>query len=183
MATGHTADDQAETVLHRLLRGTGLKGLGGIPARRPLCQGVKVVRPLLQVTRQEVLAYLRASARHSGRTVPTPIRVSCATAFVMNCCRLLARDYNPAVVEALCRLSEQARDVQQREETLARELLLRAELPCAGRLLVFDAALVLRSAERHTVREMFRLVWSARTGRNWVWAFGSGSESPTWSAG
>ena len=58
--TGHTADDQAETVLHRLLRGTGLAGLRGIAARRPLTAVVEVVRPLLAVRRAELLAYLAA---------------------------------------------------------------------------------------------------------------------------
>ena len=59
VVTGHTADDQAETVLHRLLRGTGLPGLAGIAARRPLAAGVTLVRPLLRVTRAELLDYLR----------------------------------------------------------------------------------------------------------------------------
>src|SRR5262249_46014861 len=58
VATGHTANDQAETVLHRLLRGTGLQGLRGIAARRELEPGVGVVRPLLRATRADVLAYL-----------------------------------------------------------------------------------------------------------------------------
>lgn len=54
IATGHQADDQAETVLFRILRGTGLKGLGGIPLRRgPL------VRPLLAFERSELQAWLR----------------------------------------------------------------------------------------------------------------------------
>lgn len=53
IATAHTADDNAETVLLHLVRGTGLKGLGGIaPARG------NIIRPLLSVTRQEVLAFL-----------------------------------------------------------------------------------------------------------------------------
>src|SRR5436189_3233901 len=63
VATGHTADDQAETVLHRLLRGTGLKGLAGIPARRALAPGVDVVRPLLKVRRAEVLAFLQETGQ------------------------------------------------------------------------------------------------------------------------
>lgn len=53
IATGHQADDQAETVLFRLLRGTGLRGLGGIPERRD-----GIVRPLLPFRGRELLAYL-----------------------------------------------------------------------------------------------------------------------------
>lgn len=53
IATAHTADDNAETVLMRMIRGTGLKGLGGIT---PI-QG-NVIRPMLCITRQEVEAFL-----------------------------------------------------------------------------------------------------------------------------
>lgn len=54
IATAHTADDNAETVLLHLARGTGLRGLGGIPPRRG-----RIVRPMLDVTRAEVERYLR----------------------------------------------------------------------------------------------------------------------------
>lgn len=58
LALGHHLDDQAETVLLNLLRGTKAKGLAGIPVRRKLGAGVEVVRPLLCITRDEVEAYL-----------------------------------------------------------------------------------------------------------------------------
>jgi len=61
IAAGHTADDQAETVLFRILRGTGLNGLAGIPAERPISPaspGILLVRPLLGLGRREVLGYL-----------------------------------------------------------------------------------------------------------------------------
>jgi tRNA(Ile)-lysidine synthase len=58
IATAHTLDDQAETVLLRLLRGTGPSGLGGIPERSP---DGRVVRPLLAVSRAEIERF--ASAR------------------------------------------------------------------------------------------------------------------------
>ena len=54
LATAHTADDNAETVLMHMVRGTGLKGLGGITPVRG-----NVIRPMLSVTRQEVLDFLR----------------------------------------------------------------------------------------------------------------------------
>jgi len=54
VSTAHTASDQAETVLLNLIRGTGLKGLGGIPPKRD-----GIIRPLLTVSREEVVAYLK----------------------------------------------------------------------------------------------------------------------------
>src|SRR5207237_1638397 len=104
VATGHTADDQAETVLHRLLRGTGLQGLRGIAARRDLEPGVGVVRPLLQTTRGEVIAYLDGLG-HPYRVDATNSDLS----YTRNRIRaellpLLAARYNPAVVRVLARL-------------------------------------------------------------------------------
>ena len=59
VATGHTLDDQAETVLMRLLRGSGLEGLAGIPPVR-VGGGVRIIRPLIETSRAAVLAYLGA---------------------------------------------------------------------------------------------------------------------------
>jgi len=56
IATGHTATDQAETVLMHLLRGAGLRGLAGMALRRSLADGVELVRPLLWAAREEVEA-------------------------------------------------------------------------------------------------------------------------------
>ena len=53
IATAHNADDNVETLLMHLLRGTGIRGLGGIPPRRD-----RVIRPLLRCTREEILALL-----------------------------------------------------------------------------------------------------------------------------
>ena len=57
--TAHQADDQLETILFRLARGTGLRGLRGIPARRG-----NIIRPLLAFRRAELLAYARAAHLH-----------------------------------------------------------------------------------------------------------------------
>ena len=54
IATAHTADDNAETVLMHMVRGTGLKGLGGIAP-----QNGRLIRPMLSVTREDVLAFLK----------------------------------------------------------------------------------------------------------------------------
>jgi tRNA(Ile)-lysidine synthase len=56
VATGHTRDDQAETVMLRILRGSGLAGLAGI---HPVTE-TQLVRPLLDISRLEIVEYLRA---------------------------------------------------------------------------------------------------------------------------
>lgn len=59
----HTADDQAETILQRILRGTGPAGLAGMSAARQLCDGIALIRPLLGIRRQQVRDWLLATGQ------------------------------------------------------------------------------------------------------------------------
>ncbi len=61
VATGHTAEDQTETILLALFRGTGPSGLSGIPQRRALMPGIDLVRPLLSCERGEVRRYAQSA--------------------------------------------------------------------------------------------------------------------------
>ena len=59
IATAHTANDNLETVLHNMVRGTGIAGLRGIPPRRPLTEEIEVIRPLLDIERSDLIQYLK----------------------------------------------------------------------------------------------------------------------------
>ena len=58
IAMGHHRDDQVETVIQRIFRGTGIAGLCGIPVSRNLSETVTIIRPLLKISRAEILKYL-----------------------------------------------------------------------------------------------------------------------------
>ncbi len=70
VVTAHTANDQAETVLMNVLRGAGSTGLAGIAPVRSLAPGLLLVRPMLALSRQDVMTYLQ-SRRLAYRTDPT----------------------------------------------------------------------------------------------------------------
>lgn len=98
VATGHTADDQAETVLLWLMRGAGAGGLAGIPVKR----GGDIIRPLLGVTRRQVLEYLafRGVSYRSDSSNGTPrYRRNRIRREVLPALRSL----NPGIVEVLAR--------------------------------------------------------------------------------
>lgn len=107
IALAHHQDDAAETVLMRILRGTGLQGLQGILPRRVL-YGFTFVRPLLEVTRKDIGHYLRAY-RLNYRTDPTNRHKR----FFRNRIRLellplLERKYQPNSTAILANLAETA---------------------------------------------------------------------------
>jgi tRNA(Ile)-lysidine synthase len=158
IATAHNADDQAETVLHHILRGTGLAGLAGIAERRPLAPGIDVVRPLLSVPRAEIEAFLRIEGIEA-RTDASNADVR----FTRNRLRhellpQLVRDYNPALVEVLGRLARQASQAQEAIATYAKSLLASIERPAAGEMIVLTRE-PLAALEPHWLREVVRLVW------------------------
>ena len=105
VAVGHTADDQAETVLGHLLRGTGLAGLGGI---HPMAGCV--VRPLLEVRRVELRAYLKAK-RQTWREDATNRDLTRMRARIRRkLLPVLEKQFQPAVVKHLVTLAELARE-------------------------------------------------------------------------
>ncbi|MBC7928472.1 MAG: tRNA lysidine(34) synthetase TilS [Bryobacteraceae bacterium] len=106
VATAHTRSDQAETVLYRLLRGSGTAGLSGI---RPITSS-GLVRPLLQIARPEVEEWLRANNLNWRED-----RTNLDLRFDRNRIRhhlipILRADYSPSVTEILAATAEVARD-------------------------------------------------------------------------
>jgi len=157
VATGHTADDQAETVLHRIIRGTGITGLSGIAKHRPLCGEIQLIRPLLTVTRQEILMALAGCQQH--------YRIDSTnndSAFTRNRIRHellpLLKTFNPQVVEALTRLAEQARSYVEEHQPRIALLLEGCELPRAGERVILDAAGLSR-IKAGELQELFRAIW------------------------
>jgi tRNA(Ile)-lysidine synthase len=61
IATAHHKNDNAETIIHRLLRGTGFRGLCGIWPTKDFGDGIRYIRPMLRVTRNEIIQYLNES--------------------------------------------------------------------------------------------------------------------------
>lgn len=108
VAVGHTRDDQAETILHRIVRGTGPSGLVGIPARRALVPGVALVRPLLEVSRREIRDELARLGRDFREDATNADLSRTRSRIRHNLIPKLEADYNPQAVAAIARLGELA---------------------------------------------------------------------------
>lgn len=137
IATGHHRDDQAETVLMRLLRGTGLTGLAGIPAVR----GGVLVRPLIDLERGEIFDYLR-DRKLTWRTDDS----NKDEKYLRNKIRhklvpYLEKNYAPAVVRSLSRLAAVSRDEDEFLEKAARTAARRVLIRKAGETFLDAAAL------------------------------------------
>ena len=126
VATAHTLDDQAETVLHKLLRGAWTEGLGGISPMVSTGKGV-ILRPLLAVTRAEVEAYLKALGQSWCEDATNQDLVYTRNRLRHHLLPIL-KDYNPQLATQFSRLATIARDEEawwQREVArVGRGLLL-----------------------------------------------------------
>jgi tRNA(Ile)-lysidine synthase len=158
VAVAHTADDQAETILHRILRGTGIRGLAGMRRARPLSEAVTLVRPLLPFRRSEIRDYLRDlgqdyrvdASNFDVRRTRNRIR-----------CRLLPElvdQFNPNLVEALLRLGSLAAEVQSAIEPMVELQLERCLVKSDPQMVCLDFGRIPRQSP-YVVRAMFMAVW------------------------
>jgi tRNA(Ile)-lysidine synthase len=163
ISLAHTADDQAETILHHILRGTGLTGLSGIPRERALDSGIRLVRPLLGVERSVVLDYLAQIGQDFREDESNRDEAYTRNRLRHELLPLLAGQYNPHIRSSLRRLGEQAAQTQAALEVLAADLLER----------VLDSATAevcrlkwqpLTGVPRHLIREVLSQLWRRQ---NW----------------
>jgi tRNA(Ile)-lysidine synthase len=131
VAVAHHADDQAETVLHRILRGTGLRGLAGMPEQRPIETGsdIQIVRPLLAMRRKDFIAYLRRRGIEYMHDVTNEdVLAATRNRIRHELLPQIEQTINPNVAAALVRLAEQAdragRAIRDLAETALKDIHL-----------------------------------------------------------
>ncbi len=159
VAVGQTLDDQAETILHRIVRGTGVGGLAGMAKVRRLAPGLALVRPLLGVSRREIRDYMAAIGQEFRDDSTNRDTSKTRARLRLDLLPRLARDYNPAVAEALVRLgrlaSGSSRALARQVREWTRQVVVAAEAdritldrPALARLGPFERAEVIRRAWR-----------------------------------
>ncbi len=166
IATAHHAADQAETILHNIIRGTGLRGLRGIPDRRRLSDTTELIRPMLTIRFCEISDYVQL---HD--IVVASDESNADRSFTRNRIRhelipLLQNDFNVRITDSLIRLAEQSQELLQGLDTLAESLLTAALLEQTSDLCRLDVTKLYAHSEpilRHTLTVLWiRQGWSRR---------------------
>lgn len=154
----HTVDDQAETVLHRILRGTGLAGLAGMRRSRRLADGVALLRPLLHVPRAKAREFLEAVGqgwREDATNHDTARARNLLRHDVLPRC---AAGPYPAAPAALVRLATQAAATADALASAAEHLLAtHGRRDDDGTVVLASAGL--RTLHPHLRAEVFAALW------------------------
>lgn len=163
IAVGHNADDQAETVLLHLLRGTGLNGLTGMSPHR--ADGV--IRPLLGVTRREIMDYAKENALQWVEDESNKSLDFRRNRIRHKLLPLLEEEYNPNIRVSLRRLAEVSRAAEEfiTEEALHRISRSLRELNGSGVVVSTDSLTALPLAlQREALRSVCRRAQPDRPG-------------------
>jgi tRNA(Ile)-lysidine synthase len=158
IALAHTADDQVETVLHRIIRGTGLGGLTGIPRIRRLSHATSIVRPLLSTTRVEIINYLLDCGQEFRIDASNSDQKYTRNRIRHQLLPLLEESFNPQVREAIRRLSETATEAEKFVATQVEQLMRSALIDSSPQKIRIDRK-QLTETPKFLVQEFFRSIW------------------------
>ncbi len=159
IATGHNANDQAETILNNFLRGSGAAGLGGIP---PVRNGY-IIRPLIEVSRKEIERYCT-----QNELFPRTDKSNLKNIYTRNRIRLelipyLETEYNSNLVDTLVRTGEIFRDEEEYLQAEAKRFWEKVVEKEGHGEVVFLTNLFL-AAPKAIQKRLIRRAWAALTG-------------------
>jgi len=154
----HHADDQAETILHHLIRGTGLQGMMGIPTSRSVSDNITLLHPMLKVRKSEILDYLVSinqtfcvdESNQDFRYTRNRIRHQLIP---------LLNDLNPQSETHLLQLSQQVTETYDYLQLNTEKLFQECVISIDSDLVRLHAKL-LQEVPALIVRELFRFIWS-----------------------
>ena len=134
IALGHTADDQAETVLMRMLRGSGAKGIAGIKPVRD----EKIIRPLIEISRDEITEFVKEKglkyAEDPSNLEPYYLRNKIRLELIP----LIKKEYNPNIIETLREAAEIVGDEDEFLEGYCSKILSDISLSKGSSLIEID---------------------------------------------
>ena len=106
IATGHHQDDCIETLLLRLLAGSGLDGLKGIPVRRALSSGIEIIRPLYRVSRREIEYYCRQKGLQTAQDLTNLQPIYLRNRIRLQLLPFLEQEFGPSIRRTMARTAE-----------------------------------------------------------------------------
>ncbi|MBL7157379.1 MAG: tRNA lysidine(34) synthetase TilS [Candidatus Omnitrophica bacterium] len=157
VATAHTLDDQAETVLMRVIKGSSLKGVIGIHPKR--AEGkIKFIRPLFEIRKKEILKYLK-NKKISFRVDRTNLEDKFLRNRIRNKVMPYLEKINPRLKEALFNLAESLREDFEFIEEEKRKIkpIIRSK-KCARHILLCDLLLQPKALQKEIAREALKSV-------------------------
>ena len=158
VVVGHQANDQAETVLHHIVRGTGIAGLRGMLPTRQLGDGILLMRPLLNIDRTQIATFLANEPQDFLADESNDELTFTRNRIRNQLIPFLSREFNPQVVSALQRLAVQASDVEVMLDELADRILQRAILERTPSVIRLDCR-EFTAQPRHLTRHCFVRLW------------------------
>lgn len=126
IALAHNLEDQGETILMRILRGTGTDGLAGMEYRREWLEDTVIVRPLLGTSRKDIEKYLEEKALKANIDESNHEPIYQRNKIRLELIPYLEENYNPSIIESLRRLGESAKGDRNYIQALAKESVEKA---------------------------------------------------------
>ena len=157
--TAHTQDDQVETLIDRIFRGTGLSGLRGIPRTRVLDHGITLLRPMLTHSREQVLGYLERLAQPYREDTSNQSLDYTRNRIRLELLPLLKECYHSDADRAVLRIQEMATELSDYLTADAQQVAEKVLQDCSSQQVVLDCR-GLNAVPSVVVREALLQIWT-----------------------